>query len=200
MDDLKEFRELVDSIKSDRQAQKAKESRDSWTKYVSLSMIFLAVLAAVASQKGGGYSSTVMKQLNEATFNQAAASDQWSLYQAKSIKQSLAEGQVDLLSNEAGASKARLADLSGKARRYDSEKKEVMKEASAYEARRDVARKTAEHASNLGGKMGLASTLFQVAIALGGVCLIVKKRWLWWVSLGLGIVATLQLIRVLFLA
>jgi hypothetical protein len=200
MDDLKEFRDLVDSIKSDRQAQKAKESRDSWTKYVSLSMIFLAVLAAIASQKGGGYSSTVMKQLNEATFNQAAASDQWSLYQAKSIKQGITEGQVEMLAGEAGSSKTRMADLAGKAKRYDSEKKEVMKDAGAYEAKRDAARKTAEHASNLGGKMALASTLFQVAIALGGVCLIVKKRGLWWVSLSLGVLASVQMLRVLLLA
>jgi hypothetical protein len=198
MDELIEFRALVASIKADRQAQKEKESRDSWTKYVSLSMIFLAVLAAVASQKGGGFSSTVMKQLNEATFNQAAASDQWSLYQAKSIKQSLVEGQLDILGGE-GAAQARLAELESKAKRYDFEKKEVMKDASALEEKRDAARKIAEHASNLGGKMSLASTLFQVAIAMGGVCLIVKKRWLWWMSLALGVLAALQMARVLMM-
>jgi hypothetical protein len=196
MDELKEFRELVGSIKADRQAQKEKESRDSWTKYVSLSMIFLAVLAAVASQKGGGFSSTVMKQLNEATFNQAAASDQWSLYQAKGIKQSLVEEQLDVLGGT-GAAPGKIAALQAKAKRYDSEKRDVMKDAQALEARRDASRNTAEHASFLGGKMSLASTLFQVAIAMGGVCLIVRKRWLWAMSLALGLLATLQMVRVM---
>jgi len=199
MDELKEFRDLVTFIKADRQAQKEKESRDAWTKYVSLSMIFLAVLAAVASQKGGGFSSTVMKQLNEATFNQAAASDQWSLYQAKGIKQSIAEGQLDALAG-AHPDPDRMSQLAAKAKRYDAEKKAVMKEASGYEASRDEARKTAAHASSLGGKMSLASTLFQVAIALGGVCLIVKKRWLWGVSLALGVLALVQMVRVLMMA
>jgi Na+-translocating ferredoxin:NAD+ oxidoreductase RnfD subunit len=198
MDELKEFRDLVASIKSDRQAQKEKESRDSWTRYVSLSMIFIAVLAAVASQKSGGFSSTVMQQLNEATFNQAAASDQWSLYQAKGIKQSLAEEGLDALRLSGSKDEGRLADLAAKARRYDSEKKAVMRDATALEARRDAARALAQRASNLGHEMGLASTLFQVGIAIGGVCLIVKKRWLWWVSLMLGAAATLQMIRVLF--
>ena len=52
----------------------------------------------------------------------------------------------------------------------------------------------------LGRQMGLASTLFQVAIAIGGVCLIVKKRWLWGGSLVLAALATLQLVRVLLQA
>jgi len=200
MDELLEFRDLVASIKSDRQAQKEKEARDSWTRYVSLSMIFIAVLAAVASQKSGGFSSTVMKQLNEATFNQAAASDQWAFYQAKGIKQSLSEGELDTLRLSGSKDARRIADLAAKAQRYDTEKKEVMREAAALESKRDASRRLAERASTLGHEMGLASTLFQVGIAIGGVCLIVKKRWLWWVSLFLGSAATLQMIRVLFLS
>jgi Na+-translocating ferredoxin:NAD+ oxidoreductase RnfD subunit len=197
MDELKEFRELVASIKADRQLQKEKESRDSWTKYVSLSMIFIAVLAAVANQKGGGFSSTVVKQLNEATFNQAAASDQWSLYQAKGIKQSIAEGELDSLRLSAVRDEKRIAALAEKARRYDTEKQAVSKDARALEARRDDARRLAEKAGARGREMGLASTLFQIGIAIGGVCLIVKKRWLWWVSLAIGSAATLQMARVL---
>jgi len=197
MDELSEFRELVASIKNDRVAQKQKETRDAWTKYVSLSMIVIAVLAAVCSQKGGGFSSTVMKQLNEATFNQAAASDQWSLYQAKSIKQSLAENEVDTVLATDAQNQKRLADLQARAKRYESEKKDVMKEATALEAKRDRARNQADHAARLGSALGLASTLFQVGIAIGGVCLIVKKRWLWAVSLTLALLATLQMVRVL---
>jgi hypothetical protein len=198
MDELSEFRELVATIKSDRQAQKEKETRDAWTKYVSLSTILIAVLAAWCAQKGGGFSSTVMKKLNEATFNQAAASDQWSLYQAKSIKQSLSENEADSIVASDGAAKKRQTDLLAKAKRYDGEKKEVMKEATGLEAKRDQARQTAERAAKLGQGMGLASTLFQVAIAIGGVCLIVKKRWLWAVSMTLAFLAAGQMIRVLY--
>jgi hypothetical protein len=82
---IDELKEIVTALKADRLAQKEKEHRDRWTKYVSLSTIILAVLAAVATQKGAGFSSTTMKQLNLATFNQAEASDQWSFYQAKGI-------------------------------------------------------------------------------------------------------------------
>src|SRR5690348_2958568 len=93
--DLNELKALVAAIKADQQAQKDKEKRDAWTKYVSLSMICLAVLAAIATQRGAGYSSATMRQQNEATFNQAEASDQWAYYQAKGIKQSIYELERD---------------------------------------------------------------------------------------------------------
>lgn len=193
MQDLTEFRDLVAFIKADRQAQKDKDARDGWTKFVSLSMIFIAVLAAVATQKSGGFSSGVMKKLNEATFNQAAASDQWSLYEAKSIKQSLVENQIDLLKDVSVKDAKSIAALEAKAKRYNSEKADIMKEAQGLEAKRDEARKAAERLSFLGSQIALSSTIFQVAVALGGVCLIMKKKGIWWISLTLGTLATLQL-------
>lgn len=198
--DLDELKGLVTAIKADHQAQKDKEKRDAWTKYVSLSTICLAVLAAIATQKGGGYSSTTMKQLNEATFNQAEASDQWAYYQAKGIKQSIYELERDRVVNQAGvpADSKEVASLVAKITKYDGEKKEISAEAKSFEAKRDEARAIASRASDLGRKMGLATTMFQISIALGGVCLIVKKRWLWAGSLSLGVAATVQMMLVLF--
>ena len=48
-------------------------------------------------------------------------------------------------------------------------------------------------------EMGLATTFFQIAIALGGVCLVVKKQWLWYVSMSVGVLATLQMAKVFLL-
>src|ERR1017187_2035646 len=71
---LDQLQELVNVIKADQAEQKAEKARNAWTKYVSLSMIFIAVAAAAASQKSAGFASTTMKQLNEATFFEGAAS------------------------------------------------------------------------------------------------------------------------------
>jgi hypothetical protein len=46
--------------------------------------------------------------------------------------------------------------------------------------------------------MGTATTLFQLAIAFGGVTLIMKKRLLWSASLIAGAIATVQMARVLW--
>ena len=198
--DLNELHALVAALKADQQARNDKEKRDAWTKYVSLSMICLAVLAAIATQRGAGYSSATMKQLNEATFNQAEASDQWSYYQAKGIKQSLYEQERDRL-KEAGAATgpATLAAVVAKVERYENEKKEITAEAKAFEVKRDAARAGAAYSSECGRGMGLSTTFFQIAIALGGVCLVVKKRWLWYCSLATGLVAAGQMFSVLLM-
>jgi len=197
-DNLDELKSLVAALKADQQAQKEKEKRDAWTKYVALSMIVLAVLAATATQRGAGYSSTTMKQLNVATFEQAQASDQWSYYQAKGIKQSIASEERDVLAATANADPKRLADLEKKVERYGNEQKEIAVEAKKLEAKRDEATASATAAARRGSEMGLATTVFQIAISLGGVTLIVKKRWLWSASLFTGVLAAVQMARVLW--
>jgi len=187
---LAELKNLVAEIRADHDEVKRKEKANAWTKYVSLSMIILAVLATIAGGKGGGYSSTVMKELNEATFNQAAASDQWAYYQAKGVKQTIVELELDR--NPADAKVAE------KVKRYETERKAIAAQATDAEKKRDVARATANHAAEASKAMGVASSLFQIAIAVGGICLIVKKRWLWYVSLGGGVLAAGQMIHVIY--
>ncbi len=198
--DLNELNALVAALKADHLAQKEKEKRDAWTKYVSLSMICLAVLAAIATQRGAGYSSATMKQLNEATFNQAEASDQWAYYQAKGIKQSIYELERDRATSGSVALEPKvLAAITAKIDRYDAEKKEITKTAKDFETKRDAARELSVYSADRGREMGLSTTFFQIAIALGGVCLVVKKRWLWYVSMGVGLLATLQMFKVFML-
>jgi hypothetical protein len=80
-----------------------------------------------------------------------------------------------------------------------AEKKDIAKEAKACAAGRDAARELSAYAGERGREMGLSTTFFQIAIALGGVCLVVKKRWLWYVSLGTGILATMQMFKIFLL-
>jgi len=196
--DLDDLKDLVATLKADRQAQKEKEKRDSWTRFVSLSTIVIAVLAAIATQRGAGFSSATMKALNEATYNQANASDQWAYYQAKGIKQGVAGEERDLLVAMGRADSTQVADLTKKVARYEGEQKDITEKAHGYEHARDDARAAATRAATRSGAMGDATTLFQIAIALGGITLIVKKRWLWNVSLLAGALATFQMARVLW--
>src|ERR1039458_7087862 len=87
--ELAELKTFIADLKQDRAAQKEKEQRETWTKYTAVSLVFIAVLAAVASQWAGKYFGTVLVELNNSTYKQAQASDQRSYYQAKSIKQNL---------------------------------------------------------------------------------------------------------------
>ena len=72
-----------------------------------------------------------------------------------------------------------------------------MKKAKEHEKKRDEARAIADAIAALGSDMGMAITFFQVSVALGGICLIVKKKWLWFASLGLGAFAAFKMLTVL---
>ena len=184
---LDELKDLVAALKADQQAQKEKEKRDAWVKYVSLSMICLAVLAAIATQRGAGHSSATMKQLNEATFNQAEA-----------IKAAVSQEERDVLAASGNADPKLLGNLAKKIDRYGKEQNDITVEAQKFEAKRNEARAAATLAADRAREMGLATTVFQIAIALGGVTLIMKKRWLWNVSLLTGVIAAMQMARVLW--
>ncbi len=195
--ELNELKDFIGQIKADREAAKEKEKREAWTKYVSLTLVFLAVLTGIATLKGGGFTTLTLKQMNEATFAQAQASDQWAFFQAKSIKQNLYEIDRDQLTRSAAADPEALNKVKQKIDKYEKEKAEISTEAKKHESAREEARKKAASAADHSKEMGLAITFFQVAIALGGICLVVKKKPLWFISLALGAYSALQMFRVL---
>src|SRR5438874_10670336 len=96
-------------------------SRRHWVDHAARTTAVLAVLAAVSSgQYANQFSRTILAQ--------AEASDQWSYYQAKSIKRHLVEAQVELLQAMETTSPAVAAELeklrqrdAGDVDRYDKE-------------------------------------------------------------------------------
>ena len=182
--ELGELKQFIVDLKADRAEVKTKEKREAWTKYVSLTVVIIAVLAAITSQWAGKYSSGTQ-------INQALASDQWAYYQSKSIKQHLFEvSRAQVLksanSNDPEAVEAQ-REFTDKVAKYEREKAEIKAKAEEFEKRRDVSRV-------LGGKLGLAVTLFSVAIATASICMVTKKKPLWFVSIIVALFALLQML------
>ena len=196
--DLDDLKQLMAELRADHVAQKEKEKRDGWTKYVSLTMVCIAVLAAIATLKGGGFSTRTLKEMNEATFNQAEASDKWSYFEAKSIKENLYEIELEHLQAAPVPDAAAIEKMKGKIAKYEKDKADITAEAKGLEAKRDASRNTAVKVAEHSKEMGLSITLFQIAIAMGAMCLIVKKKPLWIVSTILGLLATAQMVYVLY--
>ena len=198
--EIAELKIFIADLKADRAAQKDKEQREAWTKYTSLSIVVLAVLAAVATQWAGKYSSRTLVSLNQVTIHQAEASDQWSFFQAKSIKQNLYELSRDQLQKTGGAPDPALAKaletMNTKIAGYAKDKEDIMKKAKALEAERDLARSAADDSSRHGSGMGMAVSIFQISIALGSICLVVKKKPLWYLALVFGAAATAEMFNV----
>lgn len=190
MDDLQkeiaELKEFIAELKADRAAVKEKEHRESWTKYVSLTLVVVAVIAAIAAQQSGKYG-------GRSQMSQAQASDQWAFYQAKSIKQHLVETTIAQLQGSAtgAVGQDEIKKLKQEAQRYDAEKAEIKAKAEALEHVRD-------DAGVRGGKLGLAISLFSVSIAVASVCIVTKKKPLWFASMALAALAVAQMCRAWF--
>ncbi len=198
--EIAELKTFIADLKSERAAQKEKEKRESWTKYTSMSIVFIAVLAAVATQWAGKYSGRTLVELNNATFHQAKATDQWSYYQANSIKQNLYESMQEMAAGSTGtdpaAAQKRQEAFKAKIAKYDDGKNTSKKAAEDLEKQRDDSRAIATDSSKHGGAMGYATSIFQISIAMGSICLVTKKKWLWYVSLLLAALATFQMLAV----
>jgi hypothetical protein len=148
-----------------------------------------ALCLAVNAWYGGKLSSTVLN-------NTIKANDTYSFYQAKSIKQALAE--QNLYEAQHNGDKVRALDMANKIERYENEpkegKKDLMAKAKALEAERDDAKQRSPW-------IGYASTAYQLAIVLLSASILAVSMPLFWGSFvvaGLGLVLSLQGALLLF--
>src|SRR2546430_5637828 len=145
--------------------ESAEHSGETWISGVALSTAILAVLAAIAGLLSG-------KHANEAMMAQIEASDQWSYYQAKSIKASVLDAKMTLTAEATEKDKE-------KATQYQEEQAEIKREAE---------HKQAEAKSNFHKHEVFARgvTMFQIAIAIAAISALTKRRRYWIVSMILG--------------
>lgn len=155
----------------ERLHEEAEHAKEVWIGRVALSSAILAGLAAVAALLAGHYS-------NEAMIEQIQASDHWSFYQAKSIKSSMLSTRLEIL---AALNKPAREEDDQKAGEYKKELEEISREAKAKETESQI--HLARHTN-----LARAVTLFQVAIAVGAISVLMRRRKYWYLSLVFGMV------------
>jgi hypothetical protein len=137
---------------------------------VALSSALLAVVAALAALFAGHFA-------NDAMIERIEAGDQWAYYQAKGIKANVLRSKVATL---AAMGKAPDPKDLAKADSYDEEQEKIQE--GAFE-------KTDESEAHLTQHTRLAGsvTFFQIAIALGAIAVLTRKKMLWYGSLLVGL-------------
>lgn len=137
-----------------------------------------ALLLAINSWYGGKLSSTVLN-------NTIKANDLYAFYQAKSIKQSLAE--QNLYEAQHNGDKKRAEEMAAKIDRYENEpkegKKDLLIKAKSLETERDDAKTRSPW-------IGYASTAYQLAIVVLSASILAVNMMLFWSSFvvaGLGL-------------
>ena len=138
--------------------------------------IFTAVLAtvgAIVSFFGGDTQNKALLFKNEAVLERAEASDQWNFYQAKSMKQNLAE-----LAAAINTDPAKVEFYKAEAARYAKEKQAIQLVAKQHEDKSKAFNESSEHALHPHHYLAISMTLLQIAIALASITVLTRKRWL----------------------
>ena len=146
-----------------------------------LVIVIMALFMAVTTYFANMHSGAVLK-------NTLKATDTYSFFQSKSIKQAIAEGQRD--DYLARGDKVKAEKLDAKIARYESDpekgegKKELLAKARALEAERDDVRKHTPW-------LTFAGSAFQLSIVLLSASILAVSMGMFYASVGVGLIGAL---------
>jgi Domain of unknown function (DUF4337) len=156
----------------------AHEARERWINWAAATAAILAGLAAISSTLGDSY-------LTKSSRAQIQSNDQWSYYQAKSIKSSILHAKLELLEaagkSPSAADRAKLDEYEHD---LDALKTQAEQSAAASEAnlvRHEVLQR--------------GVTLFHIAIAVVAIAVLTRLRSFWYLSIAAGMVGVVFFVQ-----
>ncbi len=156
----------------------AHETPPKSLKAVSFTMSVLAVVVAVVSVLGH-------RTHTEAVLQQARASDQWNLYQAKKIRQNETQLNLDLLSTlsvrDTPAAQATIATYKAHLTKWTGDLAQEQETARQFEER-------VEHAERKATSFDLSEALLEIALVISSITLLTRQRTYWLLGIGFGVI------------
>lgn len=157
------------------------EEKEKWHGWLALSTAVMAVLAALTTLYMGKFSS-------RAIMAQGQETNQWSYYQAKSIKGHTYEINLKTMQLQYIALKGANAETAAEYQktmdgykneitRYEAEKKEI-------KAKAEEIAKGKLKAQDMGGNFAYALIFLQIALMLASISSLTKRKYLWYIALG----------------
>ncbi len=156
----------------------AREARETWINRAAATAAALAALAAISSAISSHHLTTSGR-------DQIQANDQWSHYQAKSIKASVLHSKIDVLAAlnkpESDADRIKLQE-------YEHDLEQLKEQAEQLEAASEA---------NLGRHEILERgvTLFHIGIAVVAISILTKRPSFWYASVIAGVVGLVLLLQ-----
>lgn len=176
----------------------AEDKKETWTTYLAISTVIIVVCATLSTFKGGGFSTRSL-------MNQTNASDQWAFYQSKSLKSYIFEMQKDNLELQFELVKKsdpsreildkyeeRINSYTKKINQYELDKEAISLAAKKFEQERDECKLH-------GSAFGIAVIFLQISILLSSIAALAKKKYVWYLSLLVGVAGVVYFLDGFFL-
>ncbi len=165
-----------------KDGEKEKE-KEGWTRFIAVITAILAVVAAIGALRSGLLVNEALLAKNDEISLRTQATDQWSYYQAKSIKGVIYETTLALLppgSPQIARSQAEVA-------RYDREQKQIQAKAEDLERKADVKDAVSARDMDRHHIFAFSVSLCQIAIALSAIAALTRSRRVWVFGLAAGL-------------
>jgi uncharacterized protein DUF4337 len=187
-----EWKEHLDHAVERVRLADGKNAFPAWTRQLSLTTAVIAVLTAIGSLGAEFLSHRALLCKNDMVYSQAKASDLWAYYQAKGIKGLLSSGFADSLAN---SDPRRSESYRANADRYKDEQTGIKQQADAMEGNVHRYNEQADVCMRYHHDFSIAVTLFQVAIALSAIAVLIWRRSLWLIGLGISVIGSVFLLN-----
>jgi hypothetical protein len=178
MGEIENYSENIHEQSDEHARELLKEGKDKWVLYVALTTAVFAVLAAITGLLAGDHA-------DEAMLAQMRSSDKWAFYQAKGIKSEVLATSNKIL---VAIGKPPVADDSTKISSNKKDQENIKEE--AVDAQKESDEHVARHKI-----LARGVTMFQVAIAIGAISIITKRKLLWITSVGFAAVGIFFLLH-----
>jgi len=147
-------------------AKQVKEGGEESLTSISLAISILAVLVAMVTVLGH-------RSHTDAVLQQARATDQWNLYEAKKIRQDSLDVVLDQMklqpSVNAAATQAKAAEYQAHIAKWKKELAETQSRAEDFEHK-------AEHAEKQASHFDLGEAMLQISVVLSSITLFTRRR------------------------
>jgi len=168
----------MEAAEANELQEQHEKAREASLRPVSFTMSLFAVLVAVTTVLGH-------RTHTEAVLQQARATDQWNLYQAKKIRQYNTQLTIDLISS------LHVSDPAAAARVTDTYKAHLEKWSKELRDEQDKAtdlerevRKSERHAA----RFDFAEALLEIALVITSITLLTRQRAYWYLGMVFGVV------------
>jgi len=170
----------MDVREREKAAEEAERGRDAFASRVSILVAVLAVVTAATSSLENTETAGAITEASRAVLAQDQATDQWGLYQAKSLKKNL----FDIA---AASPSPRAKGYAQKAASEASGETTAQTQAKSFEARRDADLEASDRHERRHHRLALAATLLEIGIAISTIAIITRQHWPWALAAALGV-------------
>jgi Domain of unknown function (DUF4337) len=154
--------------------ENAEKSHDGLNNLIAVLVALLATFMALCNIKDGN----IVQAMSQ---DQAKAVDQWSYYQAKGMKENLAESvrdQLQLHKEQPGLSPQESVRLDQQIKKYDGIVAKYVKEKEDIKKTAEGAEKDYDRLNVHDDQFDMSEATISIAIALLGVSALTRKKWL----------------------